>query len=53
MIERFLQQASTYASSIDNQITLIAVLVGFWFLLAEGVFFWLIFKFRRVEGRRS
>lgn len=53
MIERFVQQASTYAGSIDNQILLITVLVGFWFLLAEGVFFWLIFKFRRVEGRRS
>jgi cytochrome c oxidase subunit 2 len=53
VIERFVQQASTYAGSIDNQILLITVLVGFWFLVAEGVFFWLIFKFRRVEGRRS
>jgi cytochrome c oxidase subunit 2 len=53
VIERFVQQASTYASSIDNQIWLITLLVGFWFILAEGVFFLFIFKFRRVEGRRS
>ena len=42
MIERLLIQASTYASGIDGIITLVAVLVGFWFLLAEGIFFWLI-----------
>lgn len=53
MIEYFVRQASSYASSIDNQILLITILVGFWFLLAEGVFFWFIFKFRRVENRRS
>lgn len=53
MIERLVQQASTYASSIDNQIWLITVLVGFWFILAEGVFLWLIFRFRRVSGKKS
>jgi len=53
VIEYFVRQASSYASAIDDQIWLITVLVGFWFLLAEGVFFWFIFKFRRVEGRRS
>lgn len=53
MIERFVQQASTYAGAIDGQIWLITLLVGFWFVLAEAVFFWLIFKFRRVDGQRS
>ena len=39
-------QASTYAASIDNIILLIAVLTGFWLFAAEGVFFWLLWRFR-------
>jgi cytochrome c oxidase subunit 2 len=50
MIEQFLPAASTYASDIDNLFTLILVLVGFWFIASEGVFFWLLWKFRRREG---
>ncbi len=46
-------QASTYASSIDNIILLVAVLVGFWFFVAEGMFFWLIWRFRAKEGVKS
>ncbi len=52
-MERFLIQASTYAGSIDGVIVLVAVLVGFWFLLAEGMFFWLIWKFRARPGEKS
>lgn len=52
-MERFLVQAATYASSIDGIILLIAVLVGFWFLLAEGIFFWLIWRFRARPGEKS
>lgn len=53
MIERFLVQASTYAGDIDGIITLIMVLVGFWLVAAEGVFFWLIWKFRARPGEKS
>lgn len=53
MIERFLPAASTYASDIDGLIWLIAVLVGFWFVLCEIVFFGFIFRFRKKEGRTS
>jgi cytochrome c oxidase subunit 2 len=53
MIERYLVQASTYAADIDGIIWLIGVLVGFWFLVAEGVFFWLILKFRARDGQRA
>jgi cytochrome c oxidase subunit II len=53
MLESVLQRASTYADDIDGQIFLIAVLVGFWFLVAEGVFFWLLYKFRHREGVKS
>jgi len=50
MIERYVIQASTYAADIDALILLIGVLVGFWFFLTLGVFFYLIFRFRRRDG---
>ncbi len=50
MIEHYVVAASSYARDIDNLITLVFVLVGFWFLVTEGVFFWLIFRFRKREG---
>jgi len=53
MVERLIQQASSYAHSIDGLILLVAVLVGFWFLLAEGIFFWLIWRFRAKPGVKS
>ena len=48
-----IEQASTYAASIDNVILLIAVLTGFWLLAAEGVFFWLLWRFRAKEGVKT
>jgi cytochrome c oxidase subunit 2 len=42
--------ASTYAKDIDFVFDLIFWIVTFWFLLAEGVFFYLIFRFRKKEG---
>lgn len=53
MFDRFYQTASTYAQDVDNLILLILVLVGFWFLVAEGMFFWLIFRFRARDGQRG
>lgn len=46
MIEELVPQASTYAGDIDWLIWLIAILTGFWFFVAQGVFFYLIFKYR-------
>lgn len=51
MWERYITAASTYAHSIDHLFFLIAALVGFWFLVAEGALFWLVFKFRARDGR--
>ena len=48
-----LVQASTYAADIDRLILFIGVIVGVWFLLAEGIFFWLIWKFRARPGERT
>ncbi len=50
MIESFVPQASTYAADIDFVFSLIFWIVGFWFILTEGVFFWLIFRFKKKEG---
>ncbi len=51
MIEQFLPAASTFAGDIDGQIDLIFVLVGFWFILSEVVFFGLIWRFRKKQGQ--
>ena len=46
-------QGSTYAADIDGLIFMIGVIVGLWFLAAEGVFFWLIWKFREKPNQKS
>ena len=47
MVEQYLDAVSTYARDIDGVIWLIAVLVRFWFFVAEGVLFWLVLRYRR------
>ena len=41
------------ASSIDGLILMIGWIVGVWFVVAEGVFFYLIFRYRHREGRKG
>lgn len=53
MIDWYVPRASTYAGDIDGLILLIAVLVGAGFLVAQGVFFYFIFRYRRREGTRG
>lgn len=53
MVEYFIPALSTYAGDIDFLISLIFWLVGFWFVLSEGVFFWLLFRFRKQEGVKA
>ena len=48
-----LEAVSSYAKDIDNLILLIFVLVGFWFLVAEAVFFYFILKFRAKDGVKA
>src|SRR5262245_1702776 len=50
MASWYLAQASTYAADIDNLVLLIGIIVGAWFVAAELVFFWLIFRFRARKG---
>jgi cytochrome c oxidase subunit 2 len=53
MIDRYLVAASSYAEHIDNLVLLIAVLVGFWFVLVELLFLGLIVAFRERDGGRT
>ena len=43
-------QVSTFAADIDNVILIVGVLVGFWFFVALGAFFFLLWKYRWQEG---
>jgi cytochrome c oxidase subunit 2 len=42
--------ASTYAKDIDGLILFITVIVGIWFVIAQAVLFYLIFRYRRRPG---
>lgn len=53
MIERYLPASSTFASDIDFVFSLIFWLVGFWLLVSEVVFFWLIARFRKRDGEKA
>ena len=50
MIERYVHSLSTYSGDIDQLVWLVTILVGAWFLAAEAMFFWLIFRFRAKDG---
>src|SRR5262245_10908198 len=53
MIDHYVQSLSTYSRDIDQLFVLVTVLVGFWFILAEAMFFWLIFRFRARDGVKA
>jgi cytochrome c oxidase subunit 2 len=52
-MESLIQSASSYARDVDGLIILVTVLCGFWFILAEAVFLWLIVKYRARDGVRA
>ena len=53
MLTNAMEVASSYANDIDGVVWLVGILVGFWFFLAQAVFFGLIIKFRAKEGVRA
>lgn len=53
MFEHFNPAASSFAGDMDRLAWLITWLVGFWFVAAEVMFFWLMFKFRARDGVKS
>ena len=53
MIADWVPHASTYAADIDNVIILVGVIVGAWFFAAEGMLFWLLWKFKAKPGVKA
>jgi cytochrome c oxidase subunit 2 len=51
--ERYIEAASTYAHDIDGLIALVAILVGFWGVLAEVLLIGLVIAYRERPGRRA
>lgn len=47
------ENVSSYGHQIDGIIQLITYIVGAWFILAEGVLLFFIFRYRRKEGGRA
>jgi cytochrome c oxidase subunit 2 len=52
-MDLWLKAGSSYAGEIDGLFWLVTALVGFWFLVAQGVFFYLLFRFRRKPGVKA
>ena len=52
-METIIERASSFADDIDSLIMVIAVLGGFWFVVAQGVLFYFIFKFRRSNNPQA
>lgn len=50
MIELLREPASTFAGDIDWLFAMVTIVVGFWFILTEGMFFWLLFRYRAKPG---
>ena len=53
MIKHFVEQGSSFAANIDNVILLIAIITGFFFLLAQAIFFGFIIRFSAKEGVKA
>ena len=47
------EAASSYAGDLDRLLTLITIIVGVWFLLAEAVLIGFVVRYRRRPGRRA
>jgi cytochrome c oxidase subunit 2 len=47
------EAASSFAGRIDSLLILITVIVGVWFLVAEGLLVYMALRFRRREGQKA
>lgn len=53
MLEHYMIQGSSYASHIDGLVWMILLITTFWFLLAEGMFFYLLWRYREQPGQKA
>lgn len=53
MFDGYVQAITSYGKDIDQLVLIIAVIVGFFFFLSEGLFFWFIWKFRARRGHET
>jgi len=53
MFEYFTPRASSFSADIDRLGWMVTVMVGLGFLMAEGMLFWLMFRFRARDGVRT
>ncbi len=53
VLSDYLPRASSFAGEIDDLILVIAVTTGFFFFLAQFIFFWLILRFSAKEGTKT
>lgn len=53
MISKYVDSISTFSGDIDSLILTVTAIVGFWFLLAEGVLFYLILRYTAQDGVRA
>lgn len=44
---------STYAGDIDSLVVLITGIVGFWYVVTNLMFFYLLWRYRAVEGKKA
>jgi cytochrome c oxidase subunit 2 len=52
-MELIIEQASSFASDIDFIILVIVILGGFWLFVAEFVFFYFLYKYRRSNNPKA
>lgn len=48
-----LPSASSFSWDVDQLVLWVTLLTGFWFFAAEGMFFWLLWRFRARDGVKS
>ncbi len=53
MISKYVPSVSSFSNDIDSLIWLVTVIVGSWFLLAEGVLFYLIIRYTAQDGVKA
>ncbi|RMI03598.1 MAG: hypothetical protein D6681_09620, partial [Calditrichaeota bacterium] len=50
MFDYFPEVISTYGGKLDSVYWMIFYIVGFWFLLSEGVLFYFVFRYRQKKN---